>query len=68
MIVTVPAVCVNVPANIPKVAVPPYVKLPEVKVKPVVGLIVPLVKLNDGPLITNVVHAIVPIFDNVPPV
>lgn len=60
--------CVNVPVNNPIDAVPPRVNDPAVRVKPVLGFIVPLVKLNDGPLIVNVVQAMVLIFDKVPPV
>ena len=47
--------------------VPPlYVKLPDVNTKLVEGFIVPLVKLNAGPLTVNVVQVIELKFDNVP--
>ena len=52
----------------PSVAVPPYVNDPVVSTKLVLGFIVPLEKLKLGPLMVNVVQAMVPIFDKVPPV
>lgn len=41
---------------------------PDVRKKPIVGEIVPLENVNAGPLIVNVVHAIIPKLFNVPPV
>ena len=66
--VTVPKVCVNVgmAPNVPPVS---NVKDPEVIVKPVLQLIVPLARVNVGPLKLKFKHEIVPVpIDNVPPV
>ena len=57
--VAVPAVCVNsgVALNVP----PLSVNEPDVNTKLVLGVIVPLVKSNAGPLIVNVVQLRTPL-------
>lgn len=57
--VAVPAVCVNVGTalNVP----PLSVNEPDVNTKLVLGVIVPVVKLNAGPLIVNVVQLRTPL-------
>ena len=57
--VAVPAVCVNVGTTL---NVPPLsVNEPDVNTKLVLGVIVPLVKLNAGPLTVNVVQLRIPL-------
>ena len=63
--VTFPAVCLNV-ATALNTAGLLYVNEPEVKTKLTEGVIVPLEKVNEGPLIVKVVQVIVPMFDSVP--
>ena len=66
--VTVPAVWLNVGMAI---KVPPVsnVKDPVVMLKVLLQVIVPLFKVNVGPLKVKVIHEIVPVpIDNVPPV